>query len=359
MRIGRAAAILLAFQLIVVWACEKDSSFSEVAVKDESFGPTPYFLKVPDGFPDYFLDEDKQLTEEGVSLGRKLFFDPILSKNNDVSCGSCHLQSEGFSDSRKRSIGTNGTPTGFHSMPIFNIAWMNEFFWDGRAKSREAQALQPVINPLEMDLTWEEAVSRLQNHDTYPSEFKKAFGTEKIDSNLVARALVQFEMTLISSNSRFDKFWNNEIELTPLEQRGRDIFFTEDGDCFHCHSGILTTDNEFHNNGLDNDADLEPGLFNVTGDPNDYGKFKTPTLRNLVLTAPYMHDGRFDSLEQVIDFYSTGVNNSRNLDPNMLKRFPDGVRLSDPDKEALLAFLKTMNDTSLTTNSAYSNPFDN
>lgn len=314
-------------------------------------------LKVPEGFPQVVLSKDNPITEEGVELGKKLFFDPILSKNNNVSCGSCHLQSMSFSDNRKLSVGTNGENTKFHSMPLFNMAWMNEFFWNGRAKSREEQALKPVVNPLEMDLSWTEAVARLQGDSDYPFLFNLAFGTFQIDSTLVAKALVQFEMTLISSNSKYDRFKRGEQAFTLEEEYGYTIFNTELGDCFHCHmDNGLVTDNGFHNNGLDTDADLKPGLFEVTNNPDDFGRFKTPTLRNLVFTAPYMHDGRFETIDQVIDFYSDSVQVNQTVDVLMKKAHQGGISLKPDQKAALKAFLLTMTDSTILTNPAYQDP---
>lgn len=339
--------VFLTSILVIVLAltqCEKDPF---VLPSDEGkWEPTPYYLKVPQGFPDYFLKQENALTEEGVALGKKLFFDPLLSKNRDVSCASCHLQSSSFSDPRQRSIGTNGTATSFHSMPIFNIAWMNEFFWDGRAKSREDQALQPLNNPLEMDLSWVEAVSRMSRDPEYPTMFEAAFGTSVIDSNLAVQAMVQYEMTLVSANTKFDAWLRGEASFTLEEEMGRIIFNSERGDCFHCHGSILATDNSFHNNGLDSDAELQPGLFNVTRDEADFGKFKTPTLRNLAFTAPYMHDGRFKTIEQVVDFYSDSVQNNRNVDVLMKKANSGGLGLNKSEKEALIAFMLTMTDSS-------------
>lgn len=338
--------ILLFVMVLGLSHCAKDPSFNPSGIEDKVDGPTPYYLRVPTNFPDYFLDRENRLTVEGIALGKRLFFDNILSKNFNVSCGSCHFQENAFSDPRMKSIGTNGTPTTFHSMPLFNMAWMNEFFWDGRAKSREEQALQPVTNPHEMDLSWANAVTRLQNHPEYPALFQAAFGTGQIDSVLVAKALVQYEMTLISASSKFDDWLKGSYELSPLEAFGQALFNSERADCFHCHGTVLTTDNIFHNNGLDDDANLKPGLYNVTGNEADFGKFKTPTLRNLVFTAPYMHDGRFQTIDEVIDFYSEGVNNNRNVDVLMEFAFQGGVRLDDFEKKALKAFLLTMTDSS-------------
>jgi len=328
---------------------------------DDASGPRPYFLKVPEGFPDYFLDEQNRLSYEGIELGRRLFYDPILSRNNNISCGSCHIQEYAFSDPRKKSIGTHGDETGFHSMPLFNIAWMDRFFWDGRAPTREAQALKPVVSHAEMDMKWTEVAERLKKHPEYPRLFKKAFGDAEIDSSLVTKALVQFEMTIVSANSKFDRFLRGETELTPMENLGYEVFSSfARGDCTHCHllQNPQLADNSFHNNGLDKDGEVKPGLYNVTGIMQDYGKFKTPSLRNLAFTAPYMHDGRFATLEQVINFYSSGVHTNSTVDPLMQFAFQGGVQLDTVEKQAIIAFLLTLTDSSLVTNPAYSNPLE-
>jgi cytochrome c peroxidase len=343
----RKTSILLILAALILAQCNKDLPFAADAVTDDKNGPTPHHLKVPSGFPDYFLDADNRLTEEGIALGKALFFDPILSRDRNVSCASCHAVEHSFADPRKKSVGTHGEETGFHSMPIFNIAWMTEFFWNGRAKSREAQALQPVVNPVEMDMTWPEAVERIKEHAQYPAMFEAAFGEAEIDSNLVAQALVQYEMTLVSANTKYDRWLRGDDRFTAAEESGFQIFFDASrGDCFHCHNGILLTDNAFHNNGLDDDADLRLGLQEVTHEPADLGKFKTPTLRNLVFTAPYMHDGRYQTLAQVINFYSDSVQANQNVDVLMHFAFQGGVKLSDEEKSDLLAFLLTFTDSS-------------
>lgn len=202
-----------------------------------------------------------------------------------------------------------------------------------------------------MDLTWEEAVLRLKNHSEYPFLFELAFGTMNFDSTHVADALVQFEMTLISGNSKFDRWKRGEAQLTEQEEFGYYIFATEIGDCFHCHSdNSLFTDNLFHNNGVDAEQELEPGKFEVTGIADDFGRFKTPTLRNLVYTAPYMHDGRYNTLDQVIDFYSDSVQVNSTTDILMKKAHQGGVRLVSEQKAALKAFLLTLTDSSILSN---------
>ena len=234
-------------------------------------------------------------------------------------------------------------------MPLFNLAWNfdEKFAWDGKDFTLENQALEPVANPIELHANWTKVAERLKNDAEYPTLFSQAFGTTKIDSTLITKALAQFERTLISGNSKFDKFLLGEVALTPEEQNGFDVFMDEaKGDCFHCHgsnNNPLWTDNQFHNNGLDRSfTDL--GLGAVTGDPADHGKFKSPSLRNLKFTAPYMHDGRFATLEEVINHYSEGLQASPTIDPLMKKVNQGGVNLTPKDRADLKAFLLTLSD---------------
>jgi len=316
----------------------------------ETYDPTPFDLVIPDGFPVMEIPGDNPMTKEGVALGRKLFYDPILSADNTLSCADCHNPEYSFTDDGNRfSEGIDGIKGERNSMAVINVGWMDRLFWDGRAAGVETQALEPVPNPIEMHLEWTEAAEKLKDHADYPRLFFKAFGTYEIDSVLITKAIAQFERTLISSNSKWDRYLRGEAELTPAEAMGYEVFFTEKGDCFHCHATILYTDNLPHNNGLDS-LQVDPGYEAITGNPADHGKFKTPTLRNAVFTAPYMHDGRFGTLEEVIDFYSENVKWSPTIDPLMKKVNQGGVRLSEQEKASLLAFLKTLTDTSFLSN---------
>jgi len=361
MRTSERFIVLLSLSFILL-GCAKDSAFNEPVGDQPITGPRPYFLQIPEGFGDYYLDEENRLSYEGIELGRRLFYDPILSRERNVSCGSCHQQQYAFSDHLKRSIGTHGGETSFHSMPLFNIAWMNQFFWDGRAFTREDQAILPVVNAIEMDMTWKEAVARLQADPDYPELFRAAFGTSKIDSTLVSKAIVQFEMTIVSADSKYDRWLRGEAEFTSQEELGYSIFIDlKGGDCIHCHmiSNENLADNAFHNNGLDNEMNMKPGLSAVSGRAEDCGKFKTPSLRNLAFTAPYMHDGRFQTLEDVIRFYSFQVHDYGCVDPLMEYKQFGGVALDSNEGEfkAIIAFLKTLTDSGLVTNPAYSDPF--
>ncbi|NMH86936.1 cytochrome-c peroxidase [Flavivirga algicola] len=319
----------------------------------DKYVPTPSPLQIPQLFQNNLLapviPTDNPQTVEGIALGEKLFFDPILSVNNTQACVDCHAPGNAFTDTNQFSDGVDGFFGSRNAMPLFNLAWNydEKFFWDGRVFSLEHQAFQPVTDPLEMHNTWTQVEQKLQQHSEYPNLFEQAFGTSTIDSVLVTKAIAQFERTLISSNSKFDKHLLGEATLTPEELNGFNIFMDETkGDCFHCHGSDknpLWTDNIFHNNGLDATI-TDLGLGEVTGDPADNGKFKTPSLRNLAFTAPYMHDGRFTTLDEVINHYSEGLQNSLTIDPLMKKVAQGGVQLSSQDKADLKAFLLALSD---------------
>ncbi|PHR73653.1 MAG: cytochrome-c peroxidase [Lutibacter sp.] len=329
------------------------------------YSPTLQPLNIPQIFVANILPPvipiNNPQTVEGVSLGRKLFYDTILSGDNTQSCAACHSPENAFTDSDRFSVGIDGLLGNRNSMPLFNLAWnYNEkFFWDGRSFAIEGQALEPVKNPIEMHNTWNNAVISLQNHNEYPDLFFEAFGTRTIDSTLVTKAIAQFERTLISANSRFDKHLLGQITLTASELNGFNVFMDESkGDCFHCHGNAnnpLWTDNDFHNNGLDATF-LDIGLGQFTGNPADNGKFKSPSLRNLEFTAPYMHDGRFTTIDDVINHYSEGLVNSPTIDPLMKSVNSGGVQLSDSDKADLKAFLLSLSDSEFITNPDFQNP---
>ena len=323
----------------------------------ETWNPTPYELNIPQGFPDMNIPADNPMTVEGVDLGKRLFYDPILSADNTQACASCHAPAFSFTDNGKQfSEGIDGISGTRNAMSVINAGWMPSLFWDGRRVSLEDQALEPVTNPIEMHQSWPEAMSKLNVHPDYPDLFFDAFGTREIDSILVTKAIAQFERILISSNSKYDRYLRGEVQLSQAESKGFEIFFTEKGDCFHCHSTILYTDNLFHNNGLDAEH-IDKGLYDVTGNENDIGRFKTTTLRNIEFTAPYMHDGRFETLEDVIEFYSHQVQWSATIDPLMKKVDQGGVQLTADEKQYLLAFLKTLSDTTFINNPDYADPF--
>lgn len=294
---------------------------------------------------------------EGIALGRRLFHDVLLSDDLSQSCASCHKQANGFSDPEQFSTGTNGASGTRNAMAIINLGWDDRFFWDGRRYTLEEQAHDPVTNPIEMRNTWPEVVSRLQAHADYPALFERAFGTPGVDSNKVVMAIAQFERTLISFNSRFDRFQylGDSTALNEQEYRGLDIFM-RDGHCVDCHTEPLLAGHGMRNNGLELAA-VDSGLGSVTGNPTDNGKFKVPTLRNIALTAPYMHDGRFATLEGVVNFYAHDVQvDAPNLDGHMDPWRFGLVNLSAQDEADLVAFLHTLSDTDFLTNPSFGPP---
>ncbi|SMD36815.1 cytochrome c peroxidase [Reichenbachiella faecimaris] len=365
----RFGILLIGLNLLL--SCSEDTQINK---------PTPYEFIPPEFFGDrYEIPADNSFTVEGIALGRNLFYEKQLSRNSQVSCGSCHQQSKAFTDGAKFSIGLNGELTGRSSMSLVNLLWQTKFFWDGRVQSLEEQALQPIQDHIEMDLTLEEAVERLSDSDVYPQQFLEAFETEEITSDLIAKALGQFMRTLVSSNSKYDQHLQGEDVLTDQEKLGMDLFFTHPepntglrgGNCGDCHLNILTAGNRegyqgFHNNGIDSEESLEDGLMIVTGKATDKGKFKAPSLRNIALTAPYMHDGRMATLEEVLDHYNENIQTSTTLDVlitnatnNPESVLPVMLGLTEEEKQAIIAFLHTLTDEIFINDEAFSDPFEN
>ncbi len=316
---------------------------------------TPYHLEISQRLPKVKLPADNVLTVEGVELGRRLFHDPRLSINNSQSCASCHDRTAAFSDVRRISLGAEGQKGRRHAMPLFNLAWGKEFFWDGRSPSLRAQALVPIEDPLEMNETLDRVVGKLAADLAYPALFAAAFGragdAENITPARIGLALEQFVLTLVSQDSKFDRAARRVETLTEQEQLGLQLFITEHdprmglrgADCFHCHGGNLFTNNQFANNGLiPREDDL--GRMEVTNLQIDRNLFKVPSLRNVAVTGPYMHDGRFSTLEEVIEHYDHGVQRSLTLDPNLAKHPVAGLGLTAEEKAALVAFLRTLTD---------------
>ena len=314
--------------------------------------PKGYPLKLSRRLPLPALPLDNPLLQSRVDLGRKLFFDPLLSVDGTVSCAGCHQKSVAFSDAKVKSSGVGGQESLRHSMPLFNLAWKDAFFWDGRVERLRDQVLHPIQDPREMGHALDVFIAALAQRGDYRDAFARAFGSGEISSQNLGLALECFLLTLTSYDSKFDQVMQGNGVFSEQEKRGFELFVTEyeprsgryGADCFHCHGGALFTDNRLHNNGLEVlKGDL--GLGGVTGDPADLGKFMTPSLRNIAVTAPYMHDGRFASLEEVVRHYSEGVQDSETLDPNLAKHPRGGLRLSEEDQQALVAFLKTLTDT--------------
>lgn len=333
---------------------------------------TPYEIQIPPFFPPMDIPEDNPMTEEGIHLGRLLFWEKSLSLDGSMSCGTCHLPENGFSDPQPLSSGVNGALSTRNAMPLVNLGWAPYYFWDGRAATLEEQILQPIPHPDEMALPWSEAVLRLQMDATdtdYPQRFLEAFGTADISKEKVTQAIAQFLRTLISADAKFDQWRRGEATLSDDEFAGYEIFLREGGDpeitpggqfggdCFHCHNeaGLQFSDYLFRNNGLDSSFSADAGLAGVTGLPLDSGRFKTPTLRNLAFTSPYMHDGRFNTLEDVVAHYNTGGVPSSTIDPFM-KYTTGGLTLSPVQKEQIIAFLLTLSDTAFIADPVFQDP---
>jgi cytochrome c peroxidase len=318
-------------------------------------GTTPYRLEISERLPKASLPEDNPLTVQGVELGRRLFHDPRLSINNSQSCASCHQQPAAFSDPRRVSLGAEGQPGRRQSMPLQNLAWAKEFFWDGRVKTLREQALLPIEDPTEMNEKLDRVIAKLEADAEYPALFAAAFGKAAGDSAInaarIGLAIEQFLLTLVSQDSRYDRAARKIETLTEQEKLGLQLFITEHdprlglrgADCFHCHGGNLFTNHQFANNGLA-PRDGEAGRMEATKLQIDRDLFKAPSLRNVAVTAPYMHDGRFRTLEEVIDHYDHGIHRSPTLDPNIAKHPPEGLGLTAEEKAALVAFLKTLTD---------------
>lgn len=343
-------------------SCNKDKT---------TFTPIPYAINIPSHFPEMEIPQDNPMTEEGIELGRFLFYEIKLSGDNTMSCSSCHLPEYGFAENTSFSTGIDGISGNRNAMPLFNLGWEDFFFWDGRRNTLEGQILGPVPNPIEMHQEWKEATNKLNADVNYRNMFYRAFGEEGIDSIKVSKAIAQFLRTIISSNSKFDVMYKyeNSLPLSPSENEmlltveaeewaGYDLFKSLNGaDCFHCHNGPLMRVKKFSNNGLDGSfSDLGRAL--VTNDPNDEGKFKVPSLRNIELTAPYMHDGRFNTLDEVIEHYSSGIHISSTIDPLIEFAGQGGVQLDAQEKFLIKKFLLTLTDTVFINNPNFKDPFN-
>ncbi|RTY93688.1 cytochrome-c peroxidase [Flavobacterium sp. GT3R68] len=301
---------------------------------------TPIYLEIPKNWPKTHYDFSKnQLTEEGFQLGRQLFYDPILSKDSTISCSSCHLQATGFTHvDHDLSHGIGGKIGTRNSSTLMNLAWSKSFMWDGGVNHLDMQPINPITNPVEMDETMEHVVSKLQKSDKYKRLFRNAFGDSKITGQRTLKALSQFLVMLKSSNSKYDKVMRKEEVFTEREQKGYALFKTN---CASCHNEPLFTSEKFKNNGLSIDTTLNDiGRMKITNNPKDYLLFKVPTLRNIQFTFPYMHDGRFKKLSDVVKHY-----NSISPHENLPEQLRNPMNLSDNDRIDLVLFLTTLTDS--------------
>ena len=399
---------------------------------------TPYPLIYPTYYGNRInIPADNPLTAEGVSLGRRLFYEKRLSANNTLSCASCHQQARAFTDGRRFGIGFDGTPTKRNAMSLANVLWIRNFFWDGRAASLETQAVTPLTDPHEMGQSLDSSATKLRASDKWPASdklqasdksqasdklqpsgksqasgksqpfgksqpsgksqaqgsyaaaFSAAFGSPDITPERIVQAIAQFERTLISADAPYDRYLRGEYQFTPAEQQGYNLFFGGSSPgavvgtasvgspaasavagssppaatavrslgCANCHGGPRTLTETYHNNGLDS-VFADPGREAITGMAYDRGRFRVVTLRNIALTGPYMHDGRFATLPEVLDHYSGHIADGPTLSPTLRDSAgrPAQLQLTDLEKKALLAFLNTLTDSTFITDPRFSDP---
>jgi cytochrome c peroxidase len=309
---------------------------------------TPIYFEVSQGWPKPHYDfKNNPVSEEGFQLGRKLFYDPILSRDNTISCASCHLQATGFTHvDHELSHGVDGKIGTRNSLALMNLAWSKDFMWDGGVNHLEVQPLNPITSPLEMDETLEHVVQKLQQTQDYPGLFERAFGSSKITGQSTLKALSQFVVMLKSSNSKYDKVTRKETSFNEQEQKGYELFKQH---CASCHQEPLFTSDQFENNGLAVDPTLNDiGRMKITGRKEDSLRFKVPTLRNIQFTFPYMHDGRFKTLTEVIKHY-----NSLSRNKLLTKELAKPMNLTDNNRVDIVAFLKTLTDNEFLFNPKY------
>lgn len=347
--------------LVVVVLINGCQALPDRTQRPSSQGPTPYALQYPawaiDSTHKPMLPYDNPTTVEGVALGRRLFHEKALSRDGDLSCASCHVQQHAFSDPRRYSVGMDERPGSRNSMTLMNLAWNHFFFWDARALTLEMQAFEPVKDHRELFNSWPEVVQRLKERPGYDDLFMQAFGTMEFDSLHIVYALAQFERTLISFASPFDRFHYacDSSAMDASQQRGKDLFFGK-AHCSDCHELPLFQDHTVINIGLDSVV-TDPGLGGLTGKAWHMGRFKTPTLRNCAVSAPYMHDGRFITLREVVDFYADDVHlNTPNFDDHMFAWKLGVVKLTGPEREDLVHFLEALTDSSFLTNPDFAAP---
>lgn len=368
---------------IVIIACKKNSNElpQDNSLAALNLPATPYnysnitmpaYLTAPPILGQINTPGNNQVTDWGATLGRVLFYDKTLSKNKTISCASCHKQANAFSDFEALSKGFNGGSTGRNSMSLIDAKYYpnGRFFWDQRAATLEQQVLMPIQDLVEMGITLDTLVKRVQDQAYYATLFTKAFGSGTINSDLISKALSQFVRSIVSYQSKYDQGRQtlpaapapppNAVfpNFTAQENRGKEIFLSPIGGCAPCHGSETFTAPQEKNNGLDMNT-MDRGFGAVLNNTNLDATFKVGSLRNIELTAPYMHDGRFMSLEQVVEHYNSGVKDHPNLSPQL--KLPNGqprlLNLSAADKAALVAFLKTLTDKNVTTDVKYSNPF--
>lgn len=357
---------LIALLAIIGWACS--SSNQPV----EEVKPTPLF-ETPKHFPQPVYPFDKNpITQAGFDLGKRLFYDGVLSRDSTIACGECHRQYFVFTHHlHDLSHGIDGRVGLRNASAIQNLAWQNNFMWDGRITDLDKLPEFPIQHPDEMDDSIDNVLQKLRKSKTYPTQFKDAFGSEEITSERILKALSQFMLSLVSANSRYDKYLKQETggTLTADELAGMKLF--EDKGCKSCHAGILFTDQSYRNNGLPKferskvvytngvpsiKIVWDEGRYEITKQETDRFKFKVPSLRNVAESLPYMHDGRFKTLTEVLNYYDAGVQDTPNLDPILKQNGRLGIPLSVDEKRKIIAFLNTLTDTDFLKDKRFAEP---
>lgn len=327
-----------------IWACQK---VDNLAISD--------FIgfQQPTHFPEpIYQFSTTPLTKETFDLGRKLFHDGILSRDNSISCASCHISQNSFTHhGHDVSHGIDDKLGIRNALPLINLAWSTSFFWDGGVTHLDLSPTVPIHNPVEMDENMDNVIRKLQNKPEYVQLFQKAFGTSTITSNHVFKSLSHFMVALVSDNSKYDQVIRKETTFTREEGNGYKIFQSK---CSSCHREPLFTDYSFRDNGIGINPIKDLGRYEISQNESDKLKFRVPTLRNLSYSAPYIHDGRFYNLQAVLTHYSREVIQTANLDP--LLKENDGIPLTSIEMEELLAFLNTLNDESFVKNKNFMQP---
>jgi cytochrome c peroxidase len=346
---------IFSFLLILLFACDKNDG-----------NPLPenadFQVEIPSNFPELEFSNLNPLSKEGIELGRMLFYDPILSGDNRIACATCHDHRKAFTDALALSDrGISGNALLRHSPALQNLAWMQGLFWDGGSLNLESLSLGPLSHPDEMGQSVTELVDELNAIPIYRDKVNRVFGAPKIELTHILHGLAQFQRVLVSSDSKYDKYTREEdgVVLSEIELKGLSLYKEK---CSSCHKNDLFTDNLYHNNGIDSswndisDEYIFTGRFRITNDSADLGKFKTPSLRNVGLTAPYMHDGRFNTLREVLDHYDNGVKISNSLDSNLVGAGYIGIELTEDEKDNLIAFLMTLSDFEFISNPSFAPP---
>jgi len=325
----------VALSFIILLACKKDMDQNPVPQE-----PFKGFYQ-PEHFPPILQPFDvTKINEKSFALGKRLFYDPILSRDSTIACGSCHIQASAFTHhGHDVSHGIEDKLGRRNALPIQNLMWQKNFLWDGGILNLELVAISAITSPVEMDETLPNIVEKLKRSKVYPQMFKEAFGTNEITSTKMLIALGHFMALFISDKSKYDEVKRGKAQFTEQEQRGYNLFKQH---CEACHREPLFTDQSFRNNGLQHFFSIDKGRYEISLLDGDEGKFKVPSLRNIEITAPYMHDGRFSTLMDVLNHYSSGIQNYPNLDPLLINKIP----LTEQEKNDIIAFLKTLTDPS-------------